>query len=143
MRDLSERRVLAALIRFRDKIANGAKWWAYDDDTIGNKNMEVNWGLCCESMEDWPDPKDHIFPEDIKLGRSSPKYHGAYQCPLDKRWPKHDRKHASANDPINGCFWRCMYWQKRMPRNEDGSLDREEVLKLYDAKIAKMQEKLK
>lgn len=133
--DLPADRVLAALLRFRNKIAAGAVLDAYDITDTGSKETSCSWGLCSKSLEDWPEPADHIFPlEMIENGRSSPKYQGGYQCPFDQPWPE-GHKNAGSNAKGNGCFHRCLIFQRRLIKPGGGPMTQEQALDLYDVKI--------
>lgn len=125
-------RYIAALKRIRDLIAKGIKLDFWDDDTIGNKDMECTWGLCSGQKEAWPDAEDHLWPDQfLKEGRVAPLYTKDYQvCPFDRRTS------AEAKKDGNGCFYTCRFFN---PKKSDKQPDQKEALELY-SKIIQQQE---
>jgi hypothetical protein len=117
--NMTDERWVAALKRLRERIAGGAKLVYFDDTTIGCKETQCTWGLCCNSKEQWPDPEDHLWPDQFeKNGRVAPKYRKAHhRCPFDMR----------EKDEKWGCFYHCVFFQK----GENPS--RDEALKAIDA----------
>jgi hypothetical protein len=131
LKKLPATRLLLALKRIRDGIANGRKLVYYDDTTPGNKSMSCSWGLCHESKATWPDAQDHTFPVDFEIsGRLSPldtaKEH---LCPMDRR-EKHDG---------NGCFYTCRIFQARKKRPRP---TQHEALALYGKAIEQLEASL-
>jgi hypothetical protein len=113
---LTQLQYVDALKRFREAIANGEKLEYFDDTTIGNKDTQCTWGLCCSDKKMWP--KDaRLFDRDP----ISIKYRKAnHKCPMDKRNKDHDF----------GCFYHCRVFQGPKPT-------RVEALKLYDEELKK------
>lgn len=122
--NLSRERYLAALIRIRNLIANGLPLDFDDDTTPGAKHMYCDWGLCSDKKDAWPDPQDYQWPD--QPDRVTPKHRtDSCLCPLDKR-----SKHNG-----NGCFYSCRIFQPKIKNLPT----REEVLALYDKKIAETE----
>jgi hypothetical protein len=122
--NLPMERYIEALKRFRAFIVAGGKLEYYDDTTLGNKNTECTWGLCCEDPKMWPEKMDHTFPHSFEAeGRSTPllppEGHG---CPMDKREKKSRW----------GCFYHCRIFQGPRPT-------REEAIKLYDLSLERLR----
>lgn len=132
---LPDRRYLAALERFRAAVAAGKRLWGFDDDTPGNKDMQVSWGLCHTDAAMWPDAEDHVWPFDFKTkGRSEPlSLSGLQPCPFDK-----GRDNPGAD--LNGCFYRCEFFKRKrgVPRPT-----REEIVARYDVLIARASARIK
>lgn len=128
LEELPPERKIAALVRFRDKIAAGAPLQLLDDDTFGSKSTECSWGVCNEHPLDWPAAQDHVWPlAFIMRGRVAPLKHG--HCPLDWRTPE------QLEVDHNGCFYTCRAFN---PRKSDEPLTRESVIQLYNEKIEKL-----
>jgi hypothetical protein len=106
--EMTDEAYLKALLRLRERIEK-CNLVYFDDDTIGSKDTQCTWGLCCASKEQWPDPEDHLWPDQfIKEGRVAPKYRKPYQvCPMDTR-PVPNREAPRRN----GCFYTCLFFQK-------------------------------
>lgn len=125
-------RYVAALERQRARIEGGLELEYFDDTTIGQKETHCTWGLCSRDKEAWPDPIDHLWPEQyVEEGRVAPKYMVKGQlCPFDtdKNPPGHVR---DPGDPT-GCFYRCMFFQAR---KLGPAPDRRRALELYDARL--------
>lgn len=135
-RSLPDGRYLAALRRFRDLVASGVPLRGFDDTTPGDKDTQVNWGLCSSDPALWPDAEDHIWPYSFTSeGRSAPIHRREdHPCPFDR-----DRDQDVAPDAFrNGCFYRCEFFHasKKNPRP-----DREAVLARYDQLIARAEAK--
>lgn len=123
---MKDDRYLAALERIRTLIKLGMELEGYDDTTPGCKNNECTWGLCAETKRHWPDPQDYLWPD--QPNRIAPKYMRNHQaCPMDKR----------ENPDGNGCFYTCRFFQKGKNPTRD------EVLKLYDYRIAAIRKRIK
>lgn len=124
---MPQARYIAALYRFRDAILRGRKKKGFDDDTTGCKDTQFSWGLCDGTKEMWPEPKDHLWPDQfLKSGRVAPLYLRVnQQCPLDRRTPD--------NVDSNGCFYTCRFFS---PNKGDEPLTTQFVVKLYDQRIA-------
>jgi hypothetical protein len=122
---LTDEQYLAGLRRIRAAIANGRKFKFVDSNTMGDKYTHCSWGACGDEPEDWP-KEALIWPDRRTLnGKVSIKYRTDQQrCPFDKRSKE---EHTGF-----GCFYHCMAWKKKMPR--------EKALKLYDAMIAELEE---
>jgi hypothetical protein len=123
---LTDERYAAALQRIRGLIAGGVKLDAVDSTTVGDKYTECTWGLCSSQKAAWPDPEDHLWPDQFKeRGRVAPKYRTkTHKCPMDKRVVGED-------DMGNGCFYTCKVFQKGPTPSRD------QALELYDREIAK------
>jgi len=131
---LPHHRLVAALKRFKNKIESGVPLSYFDDNTIGNKDMGCTWGLCNDTVEDWPDIEDHTFPLSFADNeRSSALHHGHLTCPFDHPWPQdHKRKHSNVKG--NGCFHRCLIFQRRE------QMTRERALQLYDERLSELDD---
>lgn len=125
---LPKDRLLLALKRVRQAIANGRPLIAYDDTTPGNKCTSCSWGLCHDSAETWPDAQDHIFPVDFERRKRVSTLDYDLKCPM-VRDPKFQG---------GGCFWVCRVFQadKAQPRPT-----KDEALKLYDEAISRLSGK--
>lgn len=125
-------RYIAALERQRARIADGLELVCFDDDTPGQKSTHCSWGLCSQDKEAWPEPDDHLFPDDYKRdGRVAPRYMTqGQQCPFDT--DRDPRGYVRTPGEPHGCFYRCRFFQSRTlgPRPT-----RERALQLYDEKI--------
>ena len=117
-------RYLEALKRQRESIAAGLPFKAVNSEELGEKFVDCSWGLCSRAKEAWPEPNDHLWPDQfVERGRVAPLYlKGNQACPLS-------REIRSA-----GCFYTCMVFN---PTKGAKKPTREEALALYDAKIAK------
>ena len=130
---LSNERYLVALKRIRQLIVDGEVLAGYDCTDVGCKNNECSWGFCCETLEHWPDKEDQIWPE-LFPNRIAPKSRDNGQwCPLDSGM------HGKFRDKYNtdskyGCFYRCLFFQRKKPTKE-------QVLALYDEAIKAAEEK--
>lgn len=127
---MSDNRYLEALKRIRKSIADGCPLMFCNSDTIGDKHNECSWGLCSDDPQHWPDPEDHLWPDQfVKNGRVAPKYLKVHQpCPMDRRM-------QAGNLDINGCFWTCrIFRSKKNPKPT-----REQALALYDEAILRIQ----
>lgn len=125
---LTKHRYLAALKRFRTRIANGLELVVWDDTTVGSKDTENSWGLCSRTPESWPDKEDWIWPKRELIdgrvyGIKDPPY--GCLCPFDRN----DGAGGFKNESW-GCFHRCMFFTPQGPKP-----DREEALRLYDIRI--------
>lgn len=125
--DMSSDRYLKALKRFRALIADGEPLVAWDIDDPGAKETHCSWGLCSRNAKSWPDPEDHLWPDQFEQhGRVAPKYRNApHKCPFDPR----------DNVGGMGCFFKCRIF--RLGSNP--RMDRETALRLYDEQIAKAE----
>ena len=124
--NLTDKRYLAALERIKVLIVDGLPLQGYDDTTIGSKNTECTCGLCAETKQHWPDPKDYLWPD--QPDRIAPKYTHPHQaCPMDKR----------ENPDMNGCFYTCRFFNKGKNPNRD------EVIAFYDHRIARIKKRMK
>lgn len=127
MRDdmhLSDDGYLRALLRMGARIAAGLPLTGFDCTAVGAKDTQCSWGLCSDSLEQWPDDEDHLFPERLPH-RSSPKYRQAHQrCPMQ----------ADDGEPL-GCFYRCRFFQSQHP-----TPTKDEALALYEAAIDRATE---
>lgn len=124
---MSRERYLLALKRVRKAIAKGREFRATDIIAPGCKSTEVTWGMCSVADEDWPDPEDHLWPEDfIKYGRVAPKYREGHPCPYDR---DPDPEH------MRGCFYRCMAFDRK-DKDKD---DRNSTLRKYDLVIEQFE----
>lgn len=117
---LSDDRYHAALVRQRDRIAEGIELEAIDSTTPGDKYTHASWGLCSRDAEAWPDREDHLWPDQFDRGRVAPLYRERHQrCPMDTR-----------PDGTLGCFYDC-----RILKRKHATPSREEAVALYDAQI--------
>lgn len=128
---LPDDRYLAALERQRARIENGNPLVFADDNTPGDKDTSCSWGLCDNNKEAWPDPQDHMWPDQfIERGRVAPRYLEEKQtCPLDTR--------PRPNTSPNGCFYTCRIFQAKRGQRPD----REETLRLYDVELARIRKR--
>lgn len=96
-------RYVLAVQRILDRIQNGYPLKLDDSNYEGDKYTSCSWGLCYESIDQWPDAEDHTFPISFEQdGRLSPLRCGEGQkCPMDRRTI--EEKKAT----FNGCFWTC------------------------------------
>lgn len=119
------KRYVAALKRIRDQIQQGSTLNYYDNTTIGAKETHCSWGLCSAKKKQWPDPEDHLWPDQfIKYSRVAPKYLQREQmCPFDTR---------EEGIPL-GCFYKCRIFQSKVPPT------REEALELYQIEIKRAE----
>jgi hypothetical protein len=130
--NFSDAEHLENLLRFRKTIAAGKKEEHFDDTTPGNKSTHCSWGMCSETPADWPEDRQHIWPQShAQHGRVAPRsLQKEQRCPFD-------------NDPNHqgpwGCFYRCRIFQasKKAPKPT-----REEAIKLYDQEIEKTQKRI-
>jgi len=126
--ELTHERYMAALQRFRDRIAAGLELVYWDDEEIGSKDTENSWGLCSRMPEAWPDAEDRIWPDRELIGgrvygiKNPP--HGC-QCPFDR-----NDGGGGFKDVSTGCFYRCMFFTPKAKKP-----DQEEALRLYDIRI--------
>lgn len=126
--NLSDERYLAALKRIRALIANGINLVAEDSDVMGDKFTHCTWGLCSDRKSHWPDPEDHLWPDQfVEHGRVAPKYRDTdkQECPLCV-------PHEGSG--FKGCFYRCRVFQRKMK-----TPTREQALRLYDEAIARVE----
>jgi len=67
MRNLSlpHHRYLKVLQRQRDRILNGIELNYFDCTEHGDQDNQVSWGLCSRDKEVWPDPEDHLWPDEF------------------------------------------------------------------------------
>ena len=129
---LTNERYLIALQRFRAAIAKGnTSLTGFDDNTIGDKDTQVTWGLCNSEAAMWPDAQDHIWPHLFTTeGRSAPLHTATGQgCAFDQN------RHSADNPPY-GCFYRCDFFQTK--RNTPLPT-RETILARYDELIARVE----
>lgn len=130
--DLPPARYLAALERMQGFVSSGEELVYYDDTTPGNHELHCSWGLCSVRAEHWPDPADHLWPDQFAgHQRVAPLHRSAkdgHRCPMDRR----DRA-AVASDP-NGCFYTCRFFQKGK------NPTRLEALDLYDQAIVEQED---
>jgi hypothetical protein len=126
---LPDDRYLAALERQRGRIENGNPLTFFDDTTSGNKDTSCSWGLCDNAVEAWPDPQDHLWPDQFTdRRRVAPLYRDNGQtCPLDTR--------PRPNTGLSGCFYTCRIFQARRGQRPD----REETLRLYDVELERVR----
>ena len=137
MKDLSlpHHRYLKVLQRQRDRIINGVELNYFDCADHGDQDSQVSWGLCSHDREVWPDPEDHLWPDQfIESGRVAPKYLEAFDG-KPKRCPFDDESKATGlmkNRSI-GCFYRCRIFQNK----KENQPTREQAIDLYDRMIEK------
>ena len=130
--NLSTERYLVFLKRQKKRIAEGLKIKCEDSDAIGDKYTHCSWGACSRDKEAWPDPSDHLWPDQfIKEGRVAPKYiKKEDRCPFDTRvGNKYDK---DSLEPLQGCFWYCKIFQAP---HKNPLPTKEETLQLYDKAI--------
>jgi len=120
---LPRNRYRAALQRQRDRIADGLRFEAVDNDVTGNKYTHASWGLCSRDHGAWPDAEDHLWPDQFAAhGRVAPKYRNQHQpCPMQNK------------GGAQGCFYSCRIFHS----GEIGPSKRDDALALYDAAILK------
>lgn len=125
---LPQDRYLAALGRFRTRIAAGVPLTYEDSDASGDKYSRCSWGLCSDDKEAWPDADDHLWPEQFrKRGRVAPRYRKTTQgCPLDRRVGMEDE------DNMRGCFHSCRIFN---PAEPPLRISKNVALRLYDEAI--------
>jgi hypothetical protein len=125
---MSNDRYIVALKHMRHLIANGEPLVAEDSDVTGDKWTHCSWGMCSMDAKSWPDPQDHLWPDQfIKDGRVAPKYAGPNQkCPMDKRDEPDERM---------GCFYRCRIFRQL----KSHGIDKDSAVQLYDGQIAKAE----
>lgn len=134
--NISDDRYLAALKRIRASIESGIPCEPDNSDVIGNKHNHCNWGLCSGRKEDWPNPEDHVWPDQfIKDGRVAPLQRQNHQvCPMDTRMQE------IQGDPDinwgNGCFWACRIFKRR---KRETFPTRDEAIALYDQAIERIK----
>lgn len=124
-------RYRAALERQRKRIEEGLELTLGSSDAVGDKSNEATWGLCSDEKEAWPNPEDHLWPDQfIKDGRVAPKYLSKGQhCPFDDTTKRPDQVEFLGP---GGCFYRCMLFQNKKADRPD----RKRALELYDERIA-------
>jgi hypothetical protein len=150
--EMGEGRYQDTLRRIRGRIAAGLPLDLDDSNTIGDKHTHASWGLCTDDARSYPDVNDHVFPEQVKAGRSSPRDPPKQAtCPFDRGRFKPD----SFDQGHSGCFYRCMLFNPvkgQLPVGEppvvrgDGKRvgrppTKDEALKLYDGLIAQREAK--
>jgi hypothetical protein len=114
-----------ALVRMRNRIADGEALVLDDSNTTGNKYTHCSWGMCSNDPAQWPDAGDHIFPVDFMDDqRVSPERQDQQPCPV--------QRDAETGGPHWGCFYRCRLFR---PLKGEKRPDRSEVLSLYDERI--------
>lgn len=120
---LSDQRYILALKRIKALILDGEELVTLNSDTIGNKYLHCSWGLCSINLETWPDPEDHLWPNEfVKFKRIAPKYRKpSHMCPMDKR------KESDGN----GCFYTCSIFQSKSSKRPT----REETVTRYNNMI--------
>jgi len=125
---MSKARYRMALVRLRQRIADGIPLVYEDSTTIGDKYTICSWGLCSVDPEQWPDAGDHMFPVDfIDDGRISVNRGYQQPCPI--------QRNAEDRGAVGwGCFSECrIFLRGPMPT-------REEALAFYDRRIAAIGE---
>lgn len=122
---LNDKQYYDALIRFQEYIKSGGELWKYDSTTIGDKNTECSWGLCCQSVNMWPEdtrvfdgrtlPGPIVGQEDRRIVQV--KYLGDnHHCPFDRR--------LGGNEPNTfGCFYHCRIFRPDRPMTEERALE--------------------
>ena len=121
---LSRARHTVALMRMRSLIDNGEPLVAWDDTTPGAKQTHCSWGLCSIDAKAWPEPEDHLWPDQFRShGRVATKYL-KHPCPMSK------------TGKTTGCFFDCSVF--KAPKGKRPT--REEAIARYDAAIAKAQQ---
>ena len=92
-------RYLIALERLKKLIESGEPLVYWDCTAIGAKETHCSWGLGSSDAKMWPDPVDHLWPDEfLSRGRVAPLYRQEDQmCPFDRR---------TEGSPL-GCFYRC------------------------------------
>lgn len=137
MKDLSlpRYRYLKVLQRQRDRIISGVELNYFDCTEYGDQDSQVSWGLCSRDKEVWPDPEDHLWPDEfIEKGRVAPKYLEAFdgkpkRCPFDNE----SKATGTMKDKSLGCFYRCRIFQNK----KENQPTREQAIDLYDRMIEK------
>ncbi len=138
---LSNERYKAALNHIKSQIEGGSELIAIDSTDIGDKYTHCSWGLCSCSIKQWPDKQDWMFDRTHELHYYSSKektpiedtfVDAKYQevgqhCPMDKDQSKETNP--------SGCFYRCKIFQDKLGNKIK---DREEVVKLYEITIKKL-----
>lgn len=123
---------LEALVAKRNQIQNNLKWEFEDSEDIGNKYLLCSHGVGQE------------FLQELHLAVYRGDAH--QQCPLDRRVHKYQISSGS------GCFWTCRVWTPKNRSRQDPTpefakpltaMDREEILKLFDKRIAEMEERIR
>lgn len=119
---LSQPRYVEALKRQLDRIEGGLTLSGDDCTVPGMKSTECSWGLCSNEQAAWPDPQDHLWPDQFPR-RIAPLYRQPQQkCPLDR---------AELDDgPSSGCFFRCRFFSPEEPVP-----NRQQVISLYRNRI--------
>lgn len=125
-------RYVALLERQRARIEAGLALDYYDDTTPGAKETDCSWGLCSNDKEAWPDPEDHLWPDQfIEEGRVAPRYMTQGQlCPFDT--DKTPRGHVRDLGDPSGCFYRCRFFQAK---TLGPAPSRKRALELYDERL--------
>ncbi len=132
---LSHKSYVAVLERQLERIQADVPLQMEDSTEIGNKYTECSWGLCSDSKEVWPDPQDHIWPDEfIKHGRSAPLYRDKGQlCPFDNQDKIRD---ATPKGEPSGCFYRCMIFKPGKLNGKRQTVpSRERAEELYQIRI--------
>ena len=119
-------RYVDAMVRIRDRIADGLALTAEDDTTSGDKSTSCSWGHCTDDPVSWPYANDHLWPDQFeKNKRVAPKYlKEGDLCPLDRREP--------ADSTMQGCFYSCRVFKQK---KGDGPLTKEVVIAFYNRRI--------
>jgi hypothetical protein len=127
---------LFALEKQKERIENNLPLNAINSDEYGNNYTYCSWGLCCTDKEIWPNPEDHLWPDQfVKNERLAPKYRTKGQeCPFDDK----TKPGYELNSP-NGCYYRCMIFQ----RSQNKKPTKKEAIILYQIKINKTKNNYK
>ena len=138
MRKMTNEQYHAWLIHNRSRIWQGLPLEAWDDETIGNKDMYVSWGMCSDDMAAYPDPEtwaygpitkpNHLDPTRIRVIDRGKDHH----CPFDRRLVG-DFKNTNE---YNGCFWSCRIFEKEIKKD-----DRDKAIEWFDKAIEKAKKK--
>lgn len=135
-------RYIAALERQLARIEAGLELGLDDCNDTGYKHTSATWGLCSDEKAAWPDPQDHIWPEQFeKEGRVAPlDQHDGDHCPFDDI----KRRSAVMRNSTFGCFYSCMLFRPfdRRFASSQRRPSREEAVQLYKTRIEEAKKEL-
>jgi len=130
--ELSDNGYIAFLKRMREQIRDGLKLHYFDCAVIGAKETHCSWGMCSNNAEAWPEPEDHLWPDQfVTSGRVAPKRaKGGQFCPLDRRATNYTEGRFSCL----GCFYHCLVFDMETPHPS-----REKAVRLYIEQIKRFE----